>query len=146
MCSEPGKLPCKMIIHAVGPVWKGGYDGEEPLLKAAVLQCLYLTEQYRYCTVAIPALSGGIFGYPLDKCTLTIVETIKEYFNKYGSSTTVNEVYLCDISIGTVQKFDSALKRIYNGDRDTGEGIGLLLFTYEYWKTILKKSHCRSSE
>ncbi|XP_071170581.1 protein mono-ADP-ribosyltransferase PARP14-like isoform X3 [Mytilus edulis] len=120
--SKPGKLPCKMIIHAVGPVWKGGKQGERNLLKAAVLQCLALTEQRSYKTVAIPALSGGIFGYPLDDCTITIVETIKEYFDQNGSTTTVTGVYLCDISGETIKLFQDALQDAYSNEKRTEKG------------------------
>uniref|UniRef100_A0A8C5TRP4 Macro domain-containing protein n=1 Tax=Malurus cyaneus samueli TaxID=2593467 RepID=A0A8C5TRP4_9PASS len=74
-----GKLPCKNVIHAVGPRW----SNEEPqrctwLLKKTVKKCLQLAEMYNYQSIALPAISGGIFAFPLEVCTSSIVSSIKE--------------------------------------------------------------------
>ena len=113
--SESGQLPCKMIIHAVGPVWHGGQQGEAFALRDAVRQCLILTSEGRYQTVAIPALSGGIFGYPIEKCTDVIVRTIKHYFDS-STPSILNAVYLCDTSSQTIHLFQTALHSLYHSD------------------------------
>ena len=116
--SDPGQLPCKMIIHAVGPVWHGGYQSEELALRDAVRQCLILTAKRGYQTVAIPALSRGIFGYPLDKCTDVIVKTIKHYFDT-STPVILNAVYLCDVSSQTISLFQTALHSVYSDSKGT---------------------------
>ena len=63
--TKAGKLRAKWVIHAVGPVWKGGTFGEEMLLASAVLQALRRAEDMGATSVAVPALSAGTFGFPL---------------------------------------------------------------------------------
>jgi O-acetyl-ADP-ribose deacetylase len=64
--TKAGKLRAKWVIHAVGPVWKGGTFGEEMLLASAVLQALRRAEDMGATSVALPALSAGTFGFPLE--------------------------------------------------------------------------------
>ena len=60
-------LKAKYIIHAVGPLWEGGHDGEETLLYGAYYHSLCLAEQYGCTSIGFPLISAGIFGYPVDK-------------------------------------------------------------------------------
>ena len=64
--TKAGKLRAKWVIHAVGPVWKGGTFGEEMLLASAILQALRRAEDMGATSVAVPALSAGTFGFPLE--------------------------------------------------------------------------------
>jgi len=64
--TKAGKLPAKWVIHAVGPVWKGGSFGEEMLLASAVLQALRRGEDIGATSVALPAISAGAFGFPIE--------------------------------------------------------------------------------
>ena len=63
--TKAGKLQARWVIHAVGPVWKGGNFGEEMLLTSAVLQALRRGEDIGAASVALPAISAGVFGFPL---------------------------------------------------------------------------------
>jgi len=63
--TKAGKLPARWVIHAVGPVWKGGTFGEEMLLASAVLQALRRGEDIGAASMALPAISTGVFGFPL---------------------------------------------------------------------------------
>ena len=90
-----GELPFKFIIHAVGPVWKGGVQDEPELLKSAVLSALKLADQLLLNSISMPAISTGIFGYPLEPAIKIIFKTICDYL-KSGSSLT--EVHLCEFS------------------------------------------------
>jgi len=65
--TRAGNLKCKWVIHAVGPVWKGGSFGEEMLLASAVLQALRRGEDIGAKSVALPAISTGVFGFPLEQ-------------------------------------------------------------------------------
>jgi O-acetyl-ADP-ribose deacetylase len=64
--TKAGKLSARWVIHAVGPVWKGGSFSEEMLLASAVLQALRRGEDIGAASVALPAISTGVFGFPLD--------------------------------------------------------------------------------
>jgi O-acetyl-ADP-ribose deacetylase (regulator of RNase III) len=61
------RLPAKHVIHAVGPVWSGGEHHEAELLAACYRNSIHLAEQNRLNSIAFPAISCGIFGYPIDQ-------------------------------------------------------------------------------
>jgi O-acetyl-ADP-ribose deacetylase (regulator of RNase III) len=61
-----GELPAKKVIHAVGPIWHGGAENEELLLRQCVWKSLKKTEELGFASISIPAISSGIFRY----CTL----------------------------------------------------------------------------
>ena len=74
----PGfRLPARHVIHAVGPFWRGGTAGEPELLAAAYRSSLRLAEEHRLGTVAFPAISTGIFGYPFQAATRTAVGAVR---------------------------------------------------------------------
>jgi O-acetyl-ADP-ribose deacetylase (regulator of RNase III) len=62
-----GRLPVRHIIHAVGPVWRGGQDGEPELLASCYRRAIELAAQHGDKRVAFPAISTGIYGYPIDE-------------------------------------------------------------------------------
>lgn len=70
------QLPARYVIHTVGPVWQGGGHGEAALLASCYRQCLHLAERYRLRTLAFPAISCGVYGYPLDAACDIAVATI----------------------------------------------------------------------
>ena len=79
----PGfRLPAKYVIHAVGPVWTGGQSKEADLLASAYRAALELAESYRAASVAFPAISTGIFGYPLRPATRIAVETVRRFLDQ----------------------------------------------------------------
>ena len=59
-------LPARYVIHTVGPVWEGGESGEAGLLAACYRNCLELARQKAVATIAFPAISCGVYGYPSD--------------------------------------------------------------------------------
>ncbi|HEX6986621.1 MAG TPA: macro domain-containing protein [Planctomycetaceae bacterium] len=76
VATRAGNLKAKYVFHAVGPVWRGGAAGEEELLRSAVSKCLDLAEAYKCESVAFPAISTGVYGYPLDLAARATLETI----------------------------------------------------------------------
>lgn len=74
----PGfRLPARHVIHAVGPVWRGGGAGEAELLASAYRASLRLAEENGLTSVAFPAISTGIYGYPLPAATAIAVRTVR---------------------------------------------------------------------
>ena len=74
----PGfKLPARYVIHAVGPIWRGGRAGEADLLASAYRNSLRLASAEGLRSIAFPAISTGIYGYPLVEATRVAVESVR---------------------------------------------------------------------
>lgn len=71
-----GSLDCRHIIHAVGPRWRGGHANEEWDLSNCVESCFDEMRRLKLQSIAIPPISTGIFGYPVEKAVKVIVEAI----------------------------------------------------------------------
>ena len=74
-----GNLLCKKILHAVGPRWNGGSNGEEQTLYFTVLSCLQVCQREGFKSVAFPAISTGIFGVPNDVCIRTSMKAVRDF-------------------------------------------------------------------
>jgi O-acetyl-ADP-ribose deacetylase len=74
-----GRLPVRHVIHAVGPVWHGGGQGEAALLAGAYRASLALLREAGGRSIAFPAISTGIYGYPRDEATRVAVATCREH-------------------------------------------------------------------
>jgi O-acetyl-ADP-ribose deacetylase (regulator of RNase III) len=83
------KLPAKHVIHAVGPVWHGGSQGEEELLRCCYQACLRLSEERQLRTIAFPCISTGIFGYPKDRACAIAVATVADWLSTHALPTEV---------------------------------------------------------
>ena len=74
--SAAGDLPAKSVFHAVGPVWHGGYRGEEDQLRSCYRTCLELAVRHRCESIAFPAISCGVYGYPLDLAAAAAIDEV----------------------------------------------------------------------
>jgi len=81
-----GLLPAKYVIHAVGPVWIHGRDEEDQKLEMAVTGSLRVADELKCSSLAIPAISTGIFGFPKDRAARIIFSAIESYFAENSSS------------------------------------------------------------
>ena len=106
-----GKLPCKWVIHAVGPVWGGGASGEEELLASAVSSALAIAGEKGLKSISFATISAGIFGMPAQLAADTLVHTVAAYLSETpGSSLT--EVRFCNIDRSMVERISSALENL----------------------------------
>lgn len=76
-------LPAKNVIHAVGPRWRGGDAGEEALLESAYRRSLEVLVDNGLTSIAFPAISTGIFGFPADRAAKIAVNTVKDFLVKH---------------------------------------------------------------
>jgi O-acetyl-ADP-ribose deacetylase (regulator of RNase III) len=70
------RLPARWVLHAVGPIWRGGGSGEEKLLASAYRSCLILADELGARSVAFPAISLGIYGYPIGEGARIALQTV----------------------------------------------------------------------
>lgn len=84
------QLPAKYVIHTVGPVWHGGSRHEAELLAACYRNALELASQHDLKTIAFPAISCGIFGYPLEKAAAIAVSECHDFINTHPN---INAIY-----------------------------------------------------
>ena len=89
-----GLLPAKYVIHAVGPVWGDG--DEDNKLADAVTGSLRVADELKCSSIALPAISTGIFGFPKDRAAGTILSAIEKYFESNSSSLKVVKLVLFD--------------------------------------------------
>ncbi len=85
-----GNLKVKRVIHAVGP--RMGEGNEDEKLKNATLNSLKLMDEHELKRIAFPAISTGVFGYPIEKCAKIMISTAKEYLSR---ETQIEEVVFC---------------------------------------------------
>lgn len=71
------RLPARHVIHTVGPVWRGGDAGEDDLLASAYRNSLLLAQAHDLASIAFPAISTGIYGFPADRAAAIAADTIR---------------------------------------------------------------------
>jgi len=89
------RLPAKYIIHTVGPVWRGGTNGEPELLAACYRASIELAAQHGVATLAFPCISTGIYGYPIDLAAKLAVSTVRAAVEQFQG---IEEVIFCCFS------------------------------------------------
>ena len=100
--ATPGfDLPARWIIHAVGPVWKGGRSGEAEQLASFYRRVIEVADEVDARSVAIPAISTGIYGYPSDQAAALVTETLAGVM-----SPTVEEVVLVAFDQETARRYE----------------------------------------
>ena len=83
-------LAAKYVIHTVGPVWRGGKNGEADLLRNCYSRCMEIAELYKVHSIAFPAISCGAYGYPLNDAAEIAINTLHKSTFIYPSIETVD--------------------------------------------------------
>eukprot|EP00455_Lapot_gusevi_P040535 TRINITY_DN4593_c0_g1_i1.p1 TRINITY_DN4593_c0_g1~~TRINITY_DN4593_c0_g1_i1.p1 ORF type:complete len:292 (+),score=55.49 TRINITY_DN4593_c0_g1_i1:96-971(+) len=106
MHTSAGNLPCRYVIHSVGPMWRGGGMGEEMLLQMAVRNCFEEAEKLNARSISLPAISSGIFGFPKDRCARIMWDTALEYIREnHAKATCLREIRFTNFDDETVMFF-----------------------------------------
>lgn len=104
----PGfKLPAKHVIHTVGPIWHGGENGEQTLLSGCYRNSLLLAEEHGVKSIAFPAISCGIFGYPIDQACQVALNTIRATL---PDTPGITQVLLCAFDSRVADTYQSLLQ------------------------------------
>jgi O-acetyl-ADP-ribose deacetylase len=121
----PGfKLPAKFVIHAVGPVWHGGHDGEPELLVGAYRSALILARDHGCTSVAFPAISTGVYSYPLGAATEIAVRTVREFAVEAGSLATVHFACFSEEALRAYTGLGVVVTSASDTASDTISGLG----------------------
>jgi O-acetyl-ADP-ribose deacetylase (regulator of RNase III) len=102
-----GNLPFKYIIHAVGPIYRGGDKGEAQRLESAVTAALKVADQLGLKSISLPSISTGIFGYPLESAIRLIVKAINDFLLQENG---LEEVRLCEYSQGKAEEIKNMIE------------------------------------
>ena len=115
--SGAGKLSARYVIHAVGPVWQGGQSGEAELLAGTHRRCLELAAEHGCQSIAFPAISTGVYGYPLTLAADAALDTAIDFVQQHDQPQLVRFVLF---GRRPYEAFAAALKE------KTGEATSLL--------------------
>lgn len=94
-------LPCKAIIHAVGPIWRGGYQQEDEYLEAAYWNSMCLAYEYMKrsqldrLSIGFPCISTGIYGFPRERACPIAVHTVQRMMSTYPDTRKINVTFVC---------------------------------------------------
>lgn len=102
------RLPARFVIHAVGPVWRGGAHGEADLLASCYRRCLQIAAQAGVRTIAFPSISTGIYGYPIEQAAAVAVGTVRDALR--DASTPIREVIFCCFSAQDLAVYETLLR------------------------------------
>lgn len=105
-----GRLPCRFVIHAVGPVWGSGDEDER--LRSALRSSLALAEDQGLTTISVPAISSGIFGFPKDRCADVLLKAARDYLSEHPDRS-LSEVRFCLFDEPTIRAFQDSWRRLF---------------------------------
>jgi O-acetyl-ADP-ribose deacetylase (regulator of RNase III) len=104
--SDAGELPARIVIHAVGPIWRGGASGEPELLASAYRTSLDVAAGEGCRTVAFPSISTGIYGYPVDLAARVALQTVAAWVADHPG--VLDSVTFVLFSAATLSAFEQA--------------------------------------
>lgn len=99
-------LKARYVIHTVGPVWQGGNKGEAELLRSCYRECIAVAEARNISSIAFPAISSGVYGYPIQAATEIAVESVS---TAVEGTTVIGEIVFCCFSAADLMMYRSVL-------------------------------------
>ncbi len=87
------RLPCKYVIHTVGPVWQGGQHDEPDLLASCYRNCLQLALQHQIHSIAFPCISTGVYGFPKQQAAQIAVATVNSFLCQHDGK--IKVIFCC---------------------------------------------------
>lgn len=106
-----GNLKARFVIHAVGPIYRGGRSGEAELLSSAYRSSLELAEEKNLKSISFPSLSTGAYGYPIEEAAQIALSTVIDYL-KNQQQGSLKEVYFVLFTPGDYRVYAQVLERI----------------------------------
>lgn len=107
-----GNLNAKYVIHTVGPIWRGGNNNEDGLLQSCYQKSLELAEANNCRSIAFPAISTGVYGFPFDRASKIAYETVRNYLTKSNNFEKVIFVLFGEIDYNYFINISSKLEKI----------------------------------
>ena len=104
------KLPCKYVIHTVGPIYRGGNSGEPQLLANAYKNSMKLALEKKIRIIAFPSISTGVYSYPLEEAAEIAVKTVNDFYMEHQNEFDCIRFVLFDNR--TKQAYDNAINKI----------------------------------
>ena len=104
VATSAGQLPAKHVFHAVGPVWRGGMQQEEQQLRSAWRRCLELAVEHSCRSIAFPAISTGVYGYPVDLAARASLETVRDFLVEHRQPEMVRVVLFGEGAYGAFSR------------------------------------------
>ncbi len=92
-----GRLKARHVIHTVGPIWRGGGQGEDAVLAAAYHNALALAERLGLRSIAFPAISTGVYGFPKDRAAAVVARVLAEYLARPGAHPEIRMVFFASV-------------------------------------------------
>jgi O-acetyl-ADP-ribose deacetylase (regulator of RNase III) len=106
-----GRLKAKMVIHTVGPIWKGN-EGEAQLLAKAYGNCLALALKMNMRSISFPSISTGAYGYPIEKASRIALSTVRDFIKEHNG---IDEVHFVLHSQHDLMIYEASLKEVLSG-------------------------------
>lgn len=107
-----GRLPARYVIHAVGPIWRGGGRGEADLLASAYRYSLRLAEEHGCESVAFPSISTGAYGYPVDEAARVALAAVVAHCQERAPGASVKDIRFVLFTADTLRAYEEALAEI----------------------------------
>ena len=104
-----GKMKTRHVIHTVGPIWRGGGQGESDLLASAYFESINLAAENNLSSIAFPSISTGVYGYPVVEASRTAIKTVASFLQK---STSIKEVVFVLFNAEAYDAYASALAEL----------------------------------
>jgi O-acetyl-ADP-ribose deacetylase (regulator of RNase III) len=103
------RLPARFVLHAVGPVWQGGGHSEPELLASCYRSCFALARKHNLHTLAFPAISCGIYGYPIQQA---VEIALSETFAELASNNSIEKIIFACFGDDVYSSYQRAIKKL----------------------------------